>query len=638
MDEDELEMLQEARARLANTQGKKAKRKDRERMLAQAKRLADLQKRRELKAAGLLSQKAATKARKRNRDIDLGVEIPFHKPAPAGLHDTSGEATRAESIRQKRWKSIDYKQINEQQYKTRDREAAQMRKREETRLKVLQDSNEKYKAAKETVVEERPARPRVSLQLPEPGITDQERQSYAKQQQQHMHQLPMEGEGATAALLGDYTERPLPTPLRTTTASRPQQVDLVQRATQLRRLQEGQTPLLPTAGDVEEDPMDMDTAGDDSKKPAAVAVAATPLVQRRDELGLNSDAATDARSVATFATSATDLRALARQERRAAKRARQELTEALNALPMPQYDYEVAVPTTVTEDEDDEAGKKRVKQDRADIEADEEQAKRDKIQKEYERRSTVVKRSDMPRPGVTMKEPASLLPLLQGDSQDALEQVVHEEALKLIAHDAHEFPQVDPNDKKAKKRKAAPKKKAPPHATLSRIPDNYLEEARALLDAEMNQSSMVNVLTLDEPEPMIYTEENGWVPKTSESTTVASLKLEFETLQSAVGEHTAKNNKLSKKLQVVNGGYEKRASQLRAELLESFSQLRNAEIEEGVFARLLKQEQEGGANRLASMKELVAQLREQEAALQKQYGSLVVEKRRLTLQAKAGTA
>ena len=43
MDEDEIEMLQEARARLANTQGKKAKRKAREKMLAQAKRIAELQ-------------------------------------------------------------------------------------------------------------------------------------------------------------------------------------------------------------------------------------------------------------------------------------------------------------------------------------------------------------------------------------------------------------------------------------------------------------------------------------------------------------------------------------------------------------------------------------------------------------------
>lgn len=50
MDEDELEMLSEARARLANTQGKKAKRKAREKQLEEARRLASLQKRRELRA------------------------------------------------------------------------------------------------------------------------------------------------------------------------------------------------------------------------------------------------------------------------------------------------------------------------------------------------------------------------------------------------------------------------------------------------------------------------------------------------------------------------------------------------------------------------------------------------------------
>ena len=52
MDEDEKEMLSEARARLANTRGKKAKRKAREMQLEEARRLAALQKRRELKAAG----------------------------------------------------------------------------------------------------------------------------------------------------------------------------------------------------------------------------------------------------------------------------------------------------------------------------------------------------------------------------------------------------------------------------------------------------------------------------------------------------------------------------------------------------------------------------------------------------------
>merc|ERR1712039_1111421 len=47
MDEDEKEMLAEARARLANTRGKKAKRKAREKQMEEARRLAQLQKKKE---------------------------------------------------------------------------------------------------------------------------------------------------------------------------------------------------------------------------------------------------------------------------------------------------------------------------------------------------------------------------------------------------------------------------------------------------------------------------------------------------------------------------------------------------------------------------------------------------------------
>jgi pre-mRNA-splicing factor CDC5/CEF1 len=53
MDDDEKEMLAEARVRLANTKGKKAKRKAREKLIEEARRLAVLQKKRELKAAGI---------------------------------------------------------------------------------------------------------------------------------------------------------------------------------------------------------------------------------------------------------------------------------------------------------------------------------------------------------------------------------------------------------------------------------------------------------------------------------------------------------------------------------------------------------------------------------------------------------
>lgn len=87
MDQDELEMLSEARARLANTQGKKAKRKAREKQLEEARRLAQLQKKRELRMAGIFTGQS----RKRKHGIDYNAEIPFHKPVAVGEHDLSAD-------------------------------------------------------------------------------------------------------------------------------------------------------------------------------------------------------------------------------------------------------------------------------------------------------------------------------------------------------------------------------------------------------------------------------------------------------------------------------------------------------------------------------------------------------------------
>ena len=79
MDEDEKEMLQECRARLANTKGKKAKRKEREKLLKMATKLAQLQKARELKMAGI-EVPGPRKAKK--GATDYSAEIPFEKSVP----------------------------------------------------------------------------------------------------------------------------------------------------------------------------------------------------------------------------------------------------------------------------------------------------------------------------------------------------------------------------------------------------------------------------------------------------------------------------------------------------------------------------------------------------------------------------
>lgn len=96
LDEDEKEMLSEARARLANTQGKKAKRKARERQLEESRRLAVLQKRRELKNAGI---NIKVTNRKKGQ-MDYNADIPFEKKAAPGFYDTEEETSRNERERQ----------------------------------------------------------------------------------------------------------------------------------------------------------------------------------------------------------------------------------------------------------------------------------------------------------------------------------------------------------------------------------------------------------------------------------------------------------------------------------------------------------------------------------------------------------
>lgn len=93
LDDDEREMLAEAKIRLLATQGKKATRKIRERMLEESKRIAQLQKRREMKQAGIST--GIKKSRKRYAsEIDYNADIPYEQEPLPGIYDTSKEDER----------------------------------------------------------------------------------------------------------------------------------------------------------------------------------------------------------------------------------------------------------------------------------------------------------------------------------------------------------------------------------------------------------------------------------------------------------------------------------------------------------------------------------------------------------------
>lgn len=162
----ELEMLSEARARLANTQGKKAKRKAREKQLEEARRLAALQKRRELRAAGItVSQK-----NKRKRGVNYNTEIPFEKRPASGFYDTSNEHVDPLAIdfSRMRQQHLDGELRQEKEEMERKKDKQKLKQRKENDIPIGMLNNEE------------PVKKRSKLVLPEPQISDQELEQVVK--------------------------------------------------------------------------------------------------------------------------------------------------------------------------------------------------------------------------------------------------------------------------------------------------------------------------------------------------------------------------------------------------------------------------------------------------------------------------
>ena len=175
MDEDEKEMLSEARARLANTRGKKAKRKAREKQLEEAKRLASLQKRRELKAAGI-EMKARQKKRK---FIDYIKEIPFEKKVPAGIYDVASENTKAADP--------DFRAQNLSKLEESRRDQAEKKevKKDRRRQQKLQQANMPLAVMQMNKLNDPDQSiKRTKLSLPAPQVSDQDLQDIVKLGQQ----------------------------------------------------------------------------------------------------------------------------------------------------------------------------------------------------------------------------------------------------------------------------------------------------------------------------------------------------------------------------------------------------------------------------------------------------------------------
>lgn len=160
-------MLAEVRVRLANTKGKKAKRKEREKIIEEARRLAQLQKIRELEMAGVENVPTAKEIKRlrQKKDIDYNKEIPFKREVPEFVYQTE----ESETPRNVSFASTITLQTLEG--KRRDVEEELQRKLDRRRMKKFKERD--LKAAmllKNEIV--RPAS--LPINLPEPQINEKD--------------------------------------------------------------------------------------------------------------------------------------------------------------------------------------------------------------------------------------------------------------------------------------------------------------------------------------------------------------------------------------------------------------------------------------------------------------------------------
>ena len=560
MDEDEKEMLSEARARLANTEGKKAKRKARERALDEARRLSTLQKRRELRAAGIVG-----KGRDKAKGIDYNAEIPFEKQPLPGFYDTSAEAAKTyeEPMRRTLLQMEPGPQPTDEEAKRKRDKAMNKPSRHEEALRRMQEADKVSKRRK--------------LMLPHAQVSEADMEQIVKlgHAGEEARALVEHGESATEGLLGTYTpmERPAPdaTPARVPVADA-----LVREARELHARTVTQTPLL---GD-ENVPMPSTAR---PSEPASTPTA-TPY---RDALGLNDGSATP------------------RDAKTQARIAKRQLAARLAALPAPKNDFDIVVdepPVTEPIVHDDVEEDAAVRDARLAQEAAEER------ERAWARRTQVVQRA-LPRPvDVNPHQLEALLASLRA-SDDEAQRLVDHEVVQLMAQDARVFPL--PGSRHVGGQASA----------LWPVPDTYLAQARALVEAETRHATGPSE-PVDVPEAWAPDGTRVFRETLSRDAYVQGAQRRLDFLRTKMNDAATQALKSEKLLSKLLGGYQARSRRLGGQVTEAAAKHADMSVRISALERLASSEPAAGQERLERIAADVAHLSAMERMAQGKHKEL----------------
>ncbi|KAL3427289.1 myb-like DNA-binding domain-containing protein [Phlyctema vagabunda] len=569
LDEDEKEMLSEARARLANTQGKKAKRKARERQLEESRRLAVLQKRRELKNAGINIKVVNRK----KGQMDYNADIPFEKKAAPGFYDTGEEAM----LNEKQREAFDPRKQQLANKRKGDQEEDPDRKRRKNEKEAPSAS---YQAAMKAgqmqkIREAEQSSKRRSLVLPAPQVGEGELEEIVKMGMigERANVIARSSENdATRGLVNTYSTINSGAPIRTPRA--PAQEDhIANEIKNIRALTETQssllggenTPLYEGAGSTGFDgitprrqqletpnpmatPFRQGTDGIGATPMKTPGVGATPLRTPRDSFALNADG-----EMQLVGSTPRDLKL----HNMAMK---QQLKQGLASLPKPKdTQWELELP----EEQQESFRVEELSEEDAEIRDRRNREIREAEEKLEFRRRTQVLQKGLPRPSVI-----DISALLRNASNvaDPIHGVIEQEAALLIANDALRYPAPGAKVQGTSEALELFDDDSLAQARLQiamAVPRELAEQGTTAFLAEWNEAHNTSLLPgLD-----------GYGDEVDEHQLMVEA---FDNVQDSIVATAEKGNKAQKKVALHLGGYANRSKILRQKITEASDALGNA--------------------------------------------------------------
>ncbi len=613
LDEDEKEMLSEARARLANTQGKKAKRKARERQLEESRRLAVLQKRRELKNAGINIKITNRK----KGEMDYNADIPFEKQATAGFHDTLDEEAKNEREREMfdpRKQQLARKRQGDPEDNGDPKRQKQDKGKDQSAMAAAAAAARAGQMQRLREAEQQSKRR--ALNLPAPQVTEGELEEIVKMGMAGDRAIKSAGreDGDDRGLISNYTNMVGATPIRTPRA--PAQEDhIANEIRNIRALTEAQssllggenTPLHEGSGSTGYDgiaprrnemvtPNPMATplrqAGAMGQLPSA-----TPLRTPRDNLTINEKGERQL------------VPQTPRDMRLAENVARQSLKARLASLPKPkESEWELEV--LPSEQEEASAGPAFTQEDQEEIDRRERQTREAAAAADFKRQTQVYQRA-LPRP-ITIDY--NTIASNATSITDPIRAMIAQQAALLMANDARKFPL--PGSKVTGK---------PPK--LESLSDDLLTKARDQLKAACDEPGRQAYFDGIQSFTIAETEANALPLKLHPATTPAEYLSAFHSAQKQLLSAAETGQNLEDKLKVHLGGYQARQKTLKQKIATAYAQIEEQRAQLDSFKTLQIGEEGALVRRLERLRDEVNVVARREREAQEDYRAVRDEAR-----------